>query len=48
MALPEDFVRRMRLLLGDAYEVFERSLQAETPVSIRLNPGKGLAVPQDA
>ena len=48
MALPEDFIRRTRLLLGDAYEAFERSLQTEAPVSIRLNPGKGLVAPAEA
>ena len=48
MALPEDFIRRTRLLLGDAYEAFERSLQTEALVSIRLNPGKGLVAPAEA
>ena len=45
MELPADFVLRTRTLLGDAYEQFEKSLDAETPVSIRLNNRKGLAPP---
>ena len=42
MQLPDEFVRRTRLLMGD--ERFERYLKAfeeEPPVSIRLNPRKG-------
>jgi len=40
MHLPEDFVIRTKDLLGNEWEAFEKSLQEETPVSIRLNPEK--------
>lgn len=45
MELPADFVLRTRTLLGDAYEPFEKALDAETPVSIRINKHKGLTSP---
>jgi len=40
MELPADFVSRTKPLLGDEWEAFENALQAESPVSIRLNPAK--------
>ncbi len=42
MSLPTEFVTRTRALLGDAYERFEAALQADAPVSIRINPAKGV------
>lgn len=43
MALPIEFVSRTRSLLGSEYADFERALEAEPPVSIRLNPRKPVA-----
>ena len=40
MNLPAEFVERMRLLLGGEYASFEAALQAEQPVSLRLNRAK--------
>lgn len=45
MELPADFILRTRALLGDAYPYFEQALNAETPVSIRLNKHKGVNAP---
>lgn len=45
MELPVDFVRRTRTLLGNEYDSFEAALEAETPVSIRLNSRKGALPP---
>lgn len=42
MNLPEKFSARLRDILGDTYEAFEKTLQTESPVSIRLNPLKPL------
>lgn len=42
MALPVDFITRTRALLGDEYKNLELALQDDVPVSIRLNPAKGL------
>lgn len=42
MSLPTEFVTRTRALLGEAYERFEAALQADAPVSIRINPAKGV------
>lgn len=41
MALPIDFITRTRALLGDEYEKLEAALQADVPVSIRINRPKG-------
>ncbi|MCD8134894.1 MAG: rRNA cytosine-C5-methyltransferase [Parabacteroides gordonii] len=41
MALPIDFITRTRTLLGDEYEKLEAALQADVPVSIRINRQKG-------
>lgn len=46
MALPVDFITRTRTLLGDEYEKLEQALQDDVPVSIRLNPAKGLQLAQ--
>ena len=46
MALPVDFITRTRTLLGDEYEKLEQALQDDIPVSIRLNPAKGLQLAQ--
>lgn len=41
MILPEEFVNRMRHMLGDAeYSEFERSLSETVPVSVRYNTSK--------
>ena len=45
MALPIDFITRTRALLGDEYEKLEAALQADVPVSIRINRGKGTKIP---
>lgn len=45
MALPTEFISRTRTLLGPAYEQFEAALQADVPVSIRINSQKGTPVP---
>lgn len=42
MALPIDFISRTRALLGEEYDKLEAALQADVPVSIRINPAKGL------
>lgn len=46
MALPIDFITRTRALLGDAYENLEAALQADVPVSIRINTRKNLLPPE--
>ena len=38
--LPEEFVSRMKILLGSAFPDFLSSLQSPSPVSIRLNSNK--------
>lgn len=40
MQLPEDFITRTKVLLGNEWNAFEQSLLEEIPVSIRLNPDK--------
>lgn len=45
MALPHDFITRTRALLGPAYEELEAALQADVPVSIRINTQKGTSAP---
>ena len=40
MHLPEAFIIRTKNLLGDEWSDFERALNEESPVSIRLNPKK--------
>ncbi len=45
MALPIDFITRTRALLGDEYPLFEQALQADVPVSIRINSAKGTKAP---
>lgn len=46
MALPIDFITRTRALLGDEYEKLEAALQADVPVSIRINRQKGTKAPK--
>lgn len=46
MALPIDFITRTRALLGDEYEKLEAALQADVPVSIRINRPKGTKAPE--
>lgn len=48
MELPADFILRTRALLGDAYPLLEEALAASSPVSIRLNKGKGVEAPPAA
>lgn len=45
MALPIDFITRTRALLGKEFEKLEAALQADVPVSIRINRQKGTPVP---
>ena len=46
MALPIDFIARARALLGESeYERLEAALRTEAPVSLRLNPLKGIPAP---
>lgn len=45
MALPEDFILRTRALLGDDFDLFEQALQADVPVSIRINASKQIPPP---
>ncbi|MBP3518203.1 MAG: rRNA cytosine-C5-methyltransferase [Parabacteroides sp.] len=45
MALPVDFITRTRALLGEEFERFEAALQADVPVSIRINEKKGMPAP---
>ncbi len=40
MKLPQDFIDRTKPLMGDQWDEFVSSLQAETPTSIRLNGNK--------
>jgi 16S rRNA C967 or C1407 C5-methylase (RsmB/RsmF family)/NOL1/NOP2/fmu family ribosome biogenesis protein len=42
MILPSDFIDATRALLGDEYPLLEAALPDNPPVSIRLNPTKGL------
>lgn len=42
MTLPLDFISRTHALLGDEYKQLETALQSNSPVSIRINPAKGL------
>ena len=46
MALPTDFITRTRALLGEEYDRFASALQADVPVSIRINEKKGTVAPQ--
>lgn len=45
MALPEDFIIRTRALLGEEFDSFEKALQADVPVSIRINTSRHTPVP---
>ena len=45
MALPIDFITRTRALLGNEFDSFEAALQADVPVSIRINEKKGAPIP---
>lgn len=45
MALPSEFIQRTRALLGDDYALLENALQADTPVSLRINRAKYTAPP---
>lgn len=44
MALPVDFIARTRALLGEEYDPLSEALADEAPVSIRLNPHKGITM----
>lgn len=46
MALPIDFINRTRKLLGEEFDRLEEALQAEVPVSIRINSRKGTPIPE--
>src|SRR5574344_3048819 len=43
MNLPESFIQRIRLNLGEQAEPFFESLETEAPVSIRINPKKNFS-----
>lgn len=45
MALPSEFIQRTRVLLGDDYALLENALQADAPVSLRINRAKHTAAP---
>lgn len=45
MALPLDFITRTRTLLGEEFNQLEAALQADVPVSIRINRSKGTIAP---
>ena len=45
MALPIEFIARTRALLGEEYDKLEAALQADVPVSIRINQRKGTGAP---
>lgn len=45
MALPNEFIARTRALLGEEYDKLEAALQADVPVSIRINQRKGTGAP---
>ena len=45
MSLPIDFITRTRALLGNEFSKLETALQAEVPVSIRINEKKGTHTP---
>ncbi|HRH66284.1 MAG TPA: hypothetical protein PLU53_08305 [Bacteroidia bacterium] len=45
---PAEFLEKMKVELGDEYPTFLESLATTAPVSIRLNPWKNGAAPQDA
>lgn len=45
MALPIEFIARTRALLGEEYDKLETALQADVPVSIRINQRKGTGAP---
>ena len=48
MTLPDDFLRQMSEQLGaEEYEAFIQALNAEPPVSIRLNPHKPVPAPSE-
>lgn len=42
MQLPLDFINNIKPLLGSEWEEFELALRQDSPVSIRVNPGKGV------
>ncbi|MCD7851730.1 MAG: rRNA cytosine-C5-methyltransferase [Parabacteroides sp.] len=46
MALPIDFITRTRALLGNEFDRLEAALQADVPVSIRINEKKGTPAPK--
>ena len=46
MALPIEFIARTRALLGEEYDKLEAALQADVPVSIRINQRKGTKAPE--
>lgn len=45
MALPVEFITRTRALLGSEYELLEKALKEDAPVSIRVNPAKSMDIP---
>ena len=44
MELPEAFIIRTKFILGEEWEAFEKALDENSPVSIRLNTAKMLSV----
>lgn len=47
MALPTEFIQRTRALLGEAYPRLETALQADAPVSLRVNRAKHTPAPAE-
>lgn len=48
MALPEDFIKRTKTLLGNEFEALQAALAEDAPVSIRLNNDKkNIVAPSD-
>lgn len=47
MALPTEFIQRTRALLGEAYLRLETALQADVPVSLRINRAKHTPAPAE-
>lgn len=46
MALPIDFITRTRALLGEEFDRLDAALNADVPVSIRINSMKGTPAPK--
>ncbi len=45
MILPSDFILRTKALINNEFDLFEKALEKESPVSIRINTSKGINTP---